>query len=168
MRLFFALWPPRAASEALHRWASAVRRETGGRLTRLETIHLTLAFLGDVDELVLPLLQEFRLKGESHTLPINCAHYWKHNQIVWIGPEEIPDELREIVSSLEYFLKEHRFRTEEREFAAHITLIRKARPPKALPPLPEISWPVEEVLLVRSHLSSRGSSYEVLQRYPLS
>ena len=168
MRLFFAAWPPRAAAEALHEWAEVVQRETGGRVARTETIHLTLAFLGDVDDGVLPLLKELNLEGRRHRLQISHARYWKHNEIVWVGPEEVPAELREVVFSLSSFLKNNGFKTEEREFTAHITLIRKARPPRALPELPKPSWPVEEVVLVRSHVSGKGSSYEVLQRYPLS
>jgi 2'-5' RNA ligase len=168
MRLFFALWPPRAAAEALHGWAMKVHGETGGRVTRLETIHLTLAFLGDVDQEKIIELKKLRIKGEKHALPIEQARFWKRNDIVWAGPRETPAPLAEVADSLRSYLKARQFRLEEREFAAHITLIRKARAPGLLPELPKISWPVEEVLLVRSHLSSSGSSYEVRQRYPLS
>ena len=128
--------------------------DTGGRISRLEAIHLTLAFLGEVREI--PALQ---IQGRKHQLPIEQARYWKHNQIVWVGPRETPKALLEIATAL---------KTEERGFAAHITLIRKARAPSSLPQLPAVDWPVSEVTLVRSHLSSKGSSYEVLQRYPLS
>lgn len=168
MRLFFALWPPRAAAEALHKWASAVHDDTGGRVTQVETIHLTLAFLGDVEEDLLPLLREFKLKAKRHALPIELARYWKHNHIIWVGPEKTPARLSEVVSSLQTFLKQNQFKLEEREFAAHTTLIRKARAPKVLPPLPKIAWPAEEIVLVRSRLSGKGSSYEVVQQYPLS
>ena len=57
-RLFFALWPPGSAAQALHGWASAAHAQTGGRITREPTIHLTLAFLGD-----LPLEQVSTLKA---------------------------------------------------------------------------------------------------------
>ena len=168
MRLFFALWPPRAAAEALHRWARTAHDDTGGRITRLETIHLTLAFLGDVEESLLPLLLDFRIKANALALPIEQARYWKHNHIVWVGPERTPAGLDDVVFFLRTFLKGSQFKLEERPFAAHITLLRKARAPRALPELPKVSWPVEEVVLVRSRLSSKGSSYEVVQRYPLS
>jgi 2'-5' RNA ligase len=108
------------------------------------------------------------VQGKRHTLPIERARFWKHNQIVWVGPRETPADLTGVVLSLRSYLKAHQLKVEAREFAAHITLIRKARDPAALPALPEITWPVEELVLVRSRLSSAGSSYEVLQRYPLS
>jgi 2'-5' RNA ligase len=46
-------------------------------------------------------------------------------------------------------------------------LVRKARAAKSLPPLPALDWPVTEFLLVRSTLSSAGSSYEPLERFAL-
>jgi 2'-5' RNA ligase len=55
---------------------------------------------------------------------------------------------------------------ERRPFAAHVTLIRKARAAE-LPPLPALDWPVDEFLLVRSLVSSSGSTYEMLERFPL-
>jgi 2'-5' RNA ligase len=164
MRLFFALWPPRAAATALHAWAKTVGQ---GKVSRTETIHLTLAFLGDVEERFLPLLLEYKSKERKHSLPIEQARYWKHNQIVWVGPRQIPEGLSGIVFDLKAFLDESKFETEKRPFAAHVTLIRKARDPGELPGLPAVEWPVDEVVLVRSHLSSKGASYEVMHRYPL-
>ena len=64
-------------------------------------------------------------------------------------------------------LGEKGFETEKRPFAAHITLIRKARDAGALPPLPAVEWPVTEFVLVRSQLAAAGPDYEMLQRYPL-
>jgi 2'-5' RNA ligase len=60
------------------------------------------------------------------------------------------------------------FRTERSAFAAHVTLLRKAGQPEDLPPLPELDWPVEECVLVRSELSAQGSRYQVLERYTLA
>ena len=145
-----------------------VHGETGGRVTRLETIHLTLAFLGEVDQEKVFELKKLKIKGAKHVLPIEQARFWKRNDIVWAGPRETPAPLAEIVLSLRSYLKARQFRVEEREFAAHITLIRKARAPQVLAEWPEISWPVDGIALVRSRLASEGSSYEVVQRYPLS
>ena len=59
------------------------------------------------------------------------------------------------------------FDLESRAFQAHVTLIRKAGEPRALPPLPAIDWPVAEFVLVRSVLSQDGSAYEVIERFAL-
>ena len=153
---------------ALHAWALEAQRVCGGRVARAEAIHLTLAFLGDVAERFLPDLKRISAAGGRHLLPIEQSHYWAHNRIVWVGPRETPNALEELVSSLLLDLKEKGFRTESREFSAHITLIRKARDPGILPALPAVEWPVKELVLVRSRPSAAGPNYEVVERLPLS
>ena len=116
----------------------------------------------------MPSLTDFKVKGERQSLPIEQARFWPHNRIVWVGPDAVSEKLNFLVENLREKLREKSFEIEKRQFAAHITLIRKAREPKALPELPGLSWPVTEVALVRSRLSAKGSGYEVVQRYPLS
>ena len=167
MRLFFALWPPREAAEALHAWALEARRATGGRATRAESIHLTLAFLGEIEEHRLAELRSLSAGGERHVLPIEQARHWARNRIVWAGPNEIPDRLRALAGNLAARLAERCFAIETRPFAAHVTLIRKTRGPGELSKLPEVDWPVREYLLVRSELSAEGPRYDVVERFPL-
>jgi len=153
---------------ALHAWALEAQRSCGGRATRAETIHLTLAYLGHVDAELVAGLQGISVAAVCHTLPIEAARYWARNHIVWLGPRETPNALEALVSSLVLQLNEKGFKTESRKFSAHITLIRKARDPGTLPVVPAVTWPVEEFVLVRSRLSATGSRYEVLERFPLS
>lgn len=166
-RLFFAVWPPRAAAEALHAWALEAQHATGGRVTRAEAIHLTLAFLGEVEEARVPGLKGLSVRAERHSLPMEQARYWPRNHIVWAGPLETPVPLAELAVALASELKAKGFRTESRNFKSHVTLIRKAREPGELPQLPAMSWPVEEFVLVRSQLSAEGPRYEVLERFAL-
>jgi 2'-5' RNA ligase len=170
VRLFFALWPPQKAARALHEWAGQAFLQTGGRVTRAETIHLTLAFLGEVDEKRLGTVKGAgrATGGRAHSLPIEQARYWKHNRIVWVGPNETPAPLARLAAELNGLLMKEGFALEARAFAAHVTLIRKARAPRALPELPALEWPLEEFVLVRSQLSNEGSSYEVLERFALA
>jgi 2'-5' RNA ligase len=169
VRLFFALWPPAQAARGLHAWAREAERETRGRVTRAETIHLTLAFLGEVvEERVPAAIGAGRAAGGmAHFLPIEQARWWAHNRIVWVGPNEVPEPLASLAAELKGNLLKMGFELETRAFAAHVTLIRKAREPRDLPPLPAIEWPVSEVVLVRSVLSRQGSSYEAIERFAL-
>ena len=166
MRLFFALWPPAKTAHALAQWTQEVMQDTGGSAMRTENIHLTLAFLGEADPAKARNAAQ-RVQGARHRLPIDHARYWKHNKIVWVGPQAMPPALASLVGQLHGALKEHGFVLEDREFAAHITLVRKAKPPKALPQLPSVEWPVNEMLLSRSRTSPKGSAYEPIERFPL-
>lgn len=166
MRLFFALWPSPAAANALAQWARDVQRETGGRATSAQTIHLTLAFLGEAD----PdgaIAAARRVRSESFGLPVDDAKYWRHNRIVWVGPHAMPDPLRQLAADLRRELLLEKFAMEERAFAAHVTLIRKAGAPKSLPPLPHLDWPAPEFVLVRAAPAPAGSRYEVIERFPM-
>lgn len=167
MRLFFALWPPLGAAEALRAWARRVHRSTGGSAVRARNIHLTLAFLGEVEEARLADLKRLPVWGERHALPIERTGYWPRNRILWVGPEETPPQSAALAERLRDLLAEWNFPAERHPFAAHVTLLRKAREPEELPPLPELDWPVEECVLVRSEPSAQGSLYEIVARYPL-
>ena len=167
MRLFFALWPPREAAEALHAWALRARRATGGRATSADAIHLTLAFLGETGADRLPELEDLQVPGAAHSLPIEQARHWARNRIVWAGPMETPGALRALAGALVARLSQLNFPTEARPFAAHVTLVRRTRGPGELPALPELEWPVREFRLVRSRLSAEGPRYEMLTRFAL-
>jgi len=165
MRLFFALWPPAQTARALAAWAREAQRLTGGKPVDAAKIHLTLAFLGDADA-QRAVMAAGRVTGTIHSLPIEQARHWRDNDIVWAGPRETPPALAALVESLGLELYRSQFILERRPFAAHVTLIRKARAAK-LPPLPALEWPVREFILVRSSLSSSGSKYEPLERFAL-
>jgi 2'-5' RNA ligase len=166
VRLFFASWPPRETAQALARWASEVCNESGGKPIIVENIHLTLAFLGEADR-DKAIAAARGVKGRRHELPIDAARYVKRNQMVWVGPSEVPASLAALAADLRGQLLRRQFALEERPFAAHVTLIRKARRPRSMPPLPAVSWPVEEFLLVSSTTSSNGSAYTPLERFAL-
>jgi 2'-5' RNA ligase len=167
MRIFFAVWPPAETAGALAEWAREAQHKTGGKTTPEEKIHLTLAFLGETDP-HRAITAAKRVSAKAHKLPIEQVRYWRENNIVWAGPRETPPPLKALFDSLAIELYREEFILERRPFAAHITLIRKARATRSLPPLPPLDWPVNEFLLVRSSLSSGGSTYEPLERFSLA
>lgn len=169
LRLFFACWPDEKSAARLERWAREASRATGGRVTRAETIHLTLAFLGEVpaDRVTVAVEAARRVNSPAHAFAIEQARYWPHNRIVWAGPKETPAPLGDLAARLRRELQVEAFRLEARPFAAHVTLIRKARGPGTLPPLPPVDWPVREFVLVCSTLGREGARYEVMARFPL-
>jgi 2'-5' RNA ligase len=166
VRLFFALWPPRETAQALAAWAGDVQKQTGGKVTATENIHLTLAFLGEADPGKATAAAR-AVKARRHELPIESAKFVKRNEMLWVGPAAMPDPLADLASQLHRSLRAQSFVLEERPFAAHVTLIRKARPPGSLSPLPRVKWPVNEFVLIRSRTSAQGSAYEPLELFPL-
>lgn len=168
-RLFFALWPGAAASAGLAEAGGRLHEVCGGRRTRAETIHLTLAFLGEVepgriDEL-LALAGEIR--SPAFCLNLTRFGWWPHNRIVWAAPAEAPAELALLVDALRKRLFGAGFRFDAKSFVPHVTLLRKADCRKNPLPSGEIEWRAEDFVLVRSVPGESGSVYEVLGRWPL-
>jgi 2'-5' RNA ligase len=159
MRLFFALWPPRESAQALARWAAALE----GKAIPPEKIHLTLAFLGGVAP-AKAIAAAQKVRAQAFELPVDAAKYWRKSEIVWVGPQEMPEGLRLLAEGLHLALYRAEFILERRPFGAHVTLLRKARRPGSLPPLPTVEWPVREFALV----NSAGGAYEVMERFPLA
>jgi RNA 2',3'-cyclic 3'-phosphodiesterase len=170
LRLFFALWPPLTAAKALHDWAAQAHLKTGGRLTAADTIHLTLAFLGDVpgDRVGTLIDCARRVRGKPFDLRLDEGRWWAHNNIVWAGPRSLPEPLRDLAAQLDSMLKAGGFRTEKREFKAHISLVRRASGGETLPALEPVEWHAEEFVLVRSSLAAAGPAYVTLSRFSLA
>jgi len=141
----------------------------GGRRTRAETIHLTLAFLGDVDpgriNDLLALAGEIRAPAFGFNL--TRFGWWPHNRIVWAAPDEPPAELTLLVEALRGGLLGAGFRFDAKPFAPHVTLLRKADCGEKPFPIGGIEWRAEDFVLVRSVRGENGAAYEVLGRWPL-
>ena len=156
MRLFFAAWPPAGTAEGLARWAREAQRESGGRAVPAQNIHLTLAFLGEADAAAARVLGA-SVRRAPTSFRVEEARFWAHNRILWAGPRETPPALAALAHAL----------GERRPFAAHVTLVRRARHGRRLPPLEVLDWPVDGFSLVSSTLAPAGPSYGVLERYAL-
>jgi 2'-5' RNA ligase len=170
LRVFYALWPAPPLQHALAGWGRCMQRELGGRLTRAETIHLTLAFIGEVASDRIAALRAIgeRLNGAAVELVIDRVGCWPHNGIAWAGATATPQPVSGLVTELRRQLSLQGFAVEDRAFAAHVTLLRRAtcvsltwRPPQS------IVWAVQRFALVRSVPGADGSTYSELAVWPL-
>lgn len=173
-RVFFALWPDDRVRAGLHRAAVEGARRFGGRAMQPETLHLTLAFIGDVSVDELPRLQEAAagVEGKAFRLTIDRLGFWGHNRILWAGSREPVPALSGLAHSLARELQAAGYSSGIRagqSFAPHVTLVRNVaeRRPELLGQ-EALGWDCGEFVLVRSRLSPRGSNYEIIGRWPLS
>lgn len=157
----------------------------------VQNLHLTLRFLGEVDEDRVPDIEAALRAAVSGAravdLPLERFGVFPHLKrpnVLWTGPNETPASLTEMAGVLNARLEEAGFPREEgaRPFAAHLTLARrrvKGRPPAGLEgeleaaegrwlrPPPQL--PVREAALYRSELQPRGAIYTAIhtERLPL-
>ncbi|MBI3529365.1 MAG: RNA 2',3'-cyclic phosphodiesterase [Betaproteobacteria bacterium] len=168
-RVFFALWPDAGVRADLAQAARRMHRVVHGRRTRDDSIHLTVAFIGEVDVENLPrlLAPPAGVFTSAFLLTLDQWGCWARNGIGWAAPSHIPEPLRDLAANLEGWLRSHGFELEHRAFTPHMTLVRKAQ----CAPLPDsitpIAWQVNEFALIRSQLASGGVRYRTIRAWPL-
>jgi 2'-5' RNA ligase len=168
--VFFALWPDAQTLSALHACAQRIHLQCGGRLMRRDSLHLTLAFLGELPasriDVLLALAAD--LRGKPFELVLSRAGSWQKNRVVWGAPERTPPALAALADGLAAGLRTGGFRVEARPFSAHVTLVRNAReaPPPDIPA--PVRWRVDNFALIRSRLGPEGARYEVIGDWPLA
>ena len=128
-RVFFALWPPPEVARQLSAVADSFAQCAGGRATREATVHLTLAFIGDVPLERLPDLERAarQVRAEAFDLTLDQFGLWRHNRIFWAGCSVPPPALAGLSASLVTALQAAGFNVANarRTFTPHVTLVRK-------------------------------------------
>ena len=170
-RIFFALWPDADTRARLDALAVKAHAAFGGRRMRSDTLHMTLAFIGDIDaaRVDLALAAAGGLGPQpAFSMTIDQLRCWRHNRIVWCGPKVVPAVLAETASLLGERLAATGFRLDARAFAAHATLLRNADCSRGGPDFVPFDWEVGQIVLVESSLAADGARYDLIGRWPLA
>ncbi len=173
-RLFFALWPDDALrariADAAARVVSA--HTPGGRSLKPDRYHVTLQFLGDFQPLPETLLDTARaaadtVRASAFELPLDSVGGFRGANVWWLGSQATPDPLRALYDALGRALMQHRVPVKSAaNFVPHLTVQRDVRRHIAPTPVPALSWPVGEFVLIDSQ-PGRGVPYDVVGRWPL-
>ncbi|MFE7582817.1 RNA 2',3'-cyclic phosphodiesterase [Streptomyces gardneri] len=186
MRLFAAVLPPAEQLAELGHVIDTLHRLPGAdrlRWTSRPGWHLTLAFMGEVDEELLPELR-VRLARAAHRTPPfplrlhGGGHFGR--RALWTGVAGDLDELRLLAERADAAARRAGVAMEEhRRYQAHLTLARARTDETDLRPFLDTlhtfegsRWQVAELALVRSRLPVSGvrgeqPRYETLDAWPL-
>ena len=167
LRLFFALWPDPATRAGLERAAANLHPIWGGHPVRSESLHLTLAFLGDTSALRLDTLRQLAatLTGEAFTLKLDSPGCWQHNRVGWLGVKNIPPALTHLVANLQRVLRTSDFPLDRQRYIPHVTLLHNAYC-SAPPPCQPVVWHAQSFVLLAS--GKPGGGYNMLGEWPLT
>lgn len=170
MRLFVAVWPSAQVLDLLDRLPRSDHPAV--RWTPRDRWHVTLRFLGEVDEGELPALSQ-ALAAIAAARPARRVRLGpataRLGRSVLVVPVSGLDDLGEAVTAA---TRELGARPEDRAFSGHLTIAR-ARGKGAVPariagePV-EAAWDVMEVALVRSRLGGGGPRYDTMTCFPLA
>lgn len=164
MRLFVAAWPPADVVSSL---AALPRPEVEGlRWTRPDQWHVTLRFMGNVDDVdgVVAALRAVRVARAEAVVGPAVGRFG--HRILHVPVEGLGDAAAAVVQATAALGAP----PEDRPFRGHLTLARVAdRARVDLRPLAGTplsgAWPVEEVTLVASRLNPSGARYQVVERF---
>ncbi|MFZ2650880.1 MAG: RNA 2',3'-cyclic phosphodiesterase [Burkholderiaceae bacterium] len=163
MRLFFALWPDARARARLAHWGHELHAVCGGRLIPAENLHITLAFLGNVEPARVAQVEQAGgdVAPRACSLVLDQPGYWRRNRIAWAGASVVPAELQELATRLRSALSRSDIGFDAKDFVPHLSLLRDAREPRTIPALAPIAWRLDSFVLVQSVSLPRGSRYEI-------
>jgi 2'-5' RNA ligase len=177
IRLFVGIELPPGVTDRLHGLRGGV---PGARWVAAENIHLTLRFIGDVDDPVFADVDDAlcRVTGPAFDLEITGVGEFSRGRrpvMIWAGIASNP-ALAELQRRIDAALVKSGFPPEGRRFTPHVTLARVKDGARArvrefvahngllrLPP-----FPVTHFTLYSSHLGRREASYKAEAAYPLT
>lgn len=170
-RLFFALWPGEPVRKALAEAAASLKPKLAARWVRPDNLHITLAFLGDVEAERVGAACEAAdaVAAPGFVLRLDILEHWRRPQVLCLTPSATPPTLAQLAADLAGQLQAAGFALDQRPYRAHLTLARKAPPP---PPgaclATPVLWQAGEFVLVESRRDGQGSAYGILKAWPLA
>ena len=182
-RLFIAIdiKPDRDTLNHIHRIQNRLSDEA---IKWVDTsgIHLTLKFLGETDEALIPEIEEkLRQIASTHKstrLEMRSMGVFPNPQrprVIWLGMTS-DGILSDLVKRIDNRMQELGYQPEEREFKPHITLgrVKFLKNRKNLQKLLDTysqtyfqDIPVDEIILYESQLTPKGARYTALARFKL-
>lgn len=182
VRTFICLQLPAFAWDRLASTQQRLR-ESGAQVSWVKphNIHLTLKFLGSVPA---ERLQEIVLGVQRAAVPappilleltvLGCFPDRRAPRVIWVGPKQPPEELRNLQQRVEKELVAIGFPAETRPFSPHFTLgrVRSGRNLGKLVAamqaarLEPLLFEAAEVIVMASRLHASGALYTPVSRIP--
>lgn len=181
VRLFVALIPPAEARAELAAALNGPPDVPRLRWTRAEQWHLTLSFLGEVDERrrqqLVPRLQRVARRHPPLALSLAGAGRFG-DRVLWTRVRGDREPLRRLVDAVRAAARRCGLPTEQRPYRPHLTLARGGTPAPELTPLVAslrdfagTGWTATELHLVRSTLGAGPGGtarHETVASWPLA
>ncbi len=165
-RVFFALWPDNRQRDRLRDVVNSVAKGVEGRATDRRNWHITLAYVGDIDEALIPNLQEqaARIQVAPFRLGFDRLEFWARAKVACLVSPTIAPELQKLVTDLNSVLSDVGVVPEDRTYRPHITVVQGARAftTERLSQRATTEWSSFE--LIESVSRPGGSSYTPLKQ----
>ncbi|WP_434297637.1 RNA 2',3'-cyclic phosphodiesterase [Clostridium sporogenes] len=169
MRVFYAVTFQEEIKEKLIEYKNLVSNNSvKGRFTNKNNFHLTLEFIGEVDEKELSLLTNILYKLQNSPNELITSHIGsfkrRDKDIIWLGIEE-NKELITLQRNLRNLLINNGFKIENRKYKPHITIGREivTKGPIDKNIFSPIKIPIASIALMESKRFNGQLVYEPLE-----
>jgi len=178
-RLFLGLALPAPVAARITGLASGL---PGARWIAPENMHITVRFIGDIDEARAEDLDGALGLVDAPGFEVSLGDLGafsrgKRTTSVWVGVEKNP-ALEFLYERVESLVVREGLPPEGRKFSPHVTIARFSR--SSAPRQAAVAryleahagfrtepFPIDALVLFQSHLGSGGAHYETVSRYPL-
>lgn len=185
-RLFCAVELPEEVRRQLEEHILKLRKavpDVAASWSRVESIHLTLKFFGNVAVDRIPAISAAasRTVQEFAAFPIGICDTGvfprpSRPQVLWIGVSDPSGKLSALQKRLENECAAEGFAKEDRAYRPHLTIARIRRPEGGRRladahlqmQFPTIEVELNELVVFRSELSPKGSKYTPISTHPTS
>jgi 2'-5' RNA ligase len=125
-RVFFALWSTERLRQRLIAAVAPLLAGVPGRPVAPADWHVTLCFLGAVDELVLGSLQAGagQIDAGVFALQFDGIEYWQRARVITITAAVVPQPAQDLAAALRDLARSAALTPEERPLRPHVTLMR--------------------------------------------
>lgn len=129
-RVFFALWPSAEFVEALCAGATPLLECVEGRRLGPDDWHVTVCFIGAVNEAVLAALQASaaQVAAAPFTLRFDRIEYWAEARLIAATASEVPTAALELSRALRELARSLGLSPDEKPLRPHLTLMRGVNP----------------------------------------
>lgn len=162
MRCFIAVWPDPPTRVALATVANDVRQRVAHRrATRIDDLHLTLAFIGDLgDEDALAVADAIaKLRFRPFAWRLDTLGFFDQAGVVWVGAGRKPvNPLVALADRARAVLDRFDLDYDRRPLAPHVTLLRGVRR-FDVERIAPIAWRIDSLALYRSAPAGHAARY---------
>ncbi|MBK9316877.1 MAG: RNA 2',3'-cyclic phosphodiesterase [Acidobacteria bacterium] len=182
MRSFIAITIPQEAVNAIEELQLELRRvDPAISWTRAGNVHLTLKFLGEIHQNLVPSIieacssvankiQPFRLELSHPGVFPNL----RNPRVIWVGLKGNMEPLAILQTGIDEAMEKLGFECENAAFRPHLTIgrvkgnrnVREMLAISEMYLMPPISFEIKDFVLFKSELMQGGSKYTILSRFP--
>ena len=184
IRCFVAIEIPKAIQERLAQIQDTFRKRIGqASWVKPGNIHLTLKFIGEIEQSQLGIIEPALARATKHYHPfalqiggVGAFPNLTRPRVIWVGVKSGAAEASALARAIDLELNRCGYPLDDKAFNPHLTLARMKGRVDMRPfvdvfrqydEIDNASIRVNEIALVRSQLDAKGAIYTILKAYAL-